>query len=244
MNDLINRLNILGFNNYEARVYIGLLQFGTIKAGDLVKDLRIHREIVYTALQNLQEKGLVTIFVKNKVNYYTASSPEIITSKFKNLLEQAKSLKPRLESFMKIEKEVVKTIVGDENLNLSLEELLISAKQGQVFYIILGQNSSLDSIESAFLSFCNHWESLKLRNHLEIMAWDSSKSKLAFILPLKSTKTFLPDVFAQPQTIIFTDSKVISVFPGLEKISLILESMQIAKNYINYFNNLQSLSDL
>lgn len=244
MENLIKKLKILGFNNYEARVYIGLLQFGTVKAGDLVKDLRLHREVVYTALQNLQEKGLVTIFTKNKISYYTASSPEILTSKFKNLLEQAKTLKPELEAFRKIEKEVVKTILGDEQLIMYLEELLGGVQPEDVFYIILGPQSSFAGFESLYSGFCDIYQSLKLKNKIKIITWDSLAKKISHLFPIKIENTVLPDLLCQPQNLIFTSSKVLSIFSAQEKVTLVLESKAAAENYVNYFKNLQSLSSL
>ena len=53
-------LQEIGLTNSEINVYITLLKSGSIKVGDLMKQLNLHRSRVYEAINRLTEKGLVS----------------------------------------------------------------------------------------------------------------------------------------------------------------------------------------
>jgi sugar-specific transcriptional regulator TrmB len=72
-------LEMLGLNKNEAKVYYGLLQLGQSTAGNLVKHLGIHRNIIYDNLEKLTEKGLVSfIILEAKKLFIAKESTSII----------------------------------------------------------------------------------------------------------------------------------------------------------------------
>ncbi len=71
-------LEKLGLNRNEARVYYELLKLGSSTASDLVKQMGIHRNIVYNNLEKLIEKGLVSYIIQETKKLFIAQEPSAI----------------------------------------------------------------------------------------------------------------------------------------------------------------------
>lgn len=81
---MINELKQLGLNEYEARVYITLLDEGSLKGGQVCKKSGVPHGKTYEALVNLESKGFVSVTpIKPKI--FTALNPKIA---IQNLLNQ------------------------------------------------------------------------------------------------------------------------------------------------------------
>lgn len=86
MNFLEQKLTKLGLSGLEARLYVGLLQRQLTTAGILAKHLKIKRSTVYTILDSLQEKGLISVTQIEAVKHYQANPPK----RLKDFLDQQK----------------------------------------------------------------------------------------------------------------------------------------------------------
>jgi len=53
-------LQEIGLTNSEITIYTTLLRTGVIKAGELVREVNLHRSRIYEAINRLTEKGLVS----------------------------------------------------------------------------------------------------------------------------------------------------------------------------------------
>ncbi|USK60790.1 TrmB family transcriptional regulator [Peribacillus asahii] len=72
MENIVQQLKKLGFNEYEAKSYVSLVKQGTVTAYQVSKDSGIPRARVYDVLGNLVEKGIV---LKEEINNNTQYSP-------------------------------------------------------------------------------------------------------------------------------------------------------------------------
>ncbi|KKP57767.1 MAG: Transcriptional regulator, TrmB [Candidatus Moranbacteria bacterium GW2011_GWF1_34_10] len=70
------KLKALGLSYNEQRVYMSLVKIGETSVGDIIKDVNAHRQSVYNALEELEEKGLVIKNKKNGTNHYKVSDPD------------------------------------------------------------------------------------------------------------------------------------------------------------------------
>lgn len=78
MKFLAKELTKLGLSILEAEVYLGLLQRKLTTAGALSKHIGMKRSTVYTILDSLIEKGLVSTTQVESVKHYQAASPDRI----------------------------------------------------------------------------------------------------------------------------------------------------------------------
>ncbi len=89
-------LEELGLNKNESTVYLGLLPLGRVTAGPLVRNTKLHRQIVYQSLERLKEIGLVTVVLKQRRQHFQACSPRNLTAFVERKSEIADKLLPIL----------------------------------------------------------------------------------------------------------------------------------------------------
>lgn len=128
---IIEKLQNLGFNNVEARIYIILLKYSELNGSQIAKKLNISRSSVYSALNNLYDKGVVYL-VADKTNMYKAKNPDVLVSMLKNNFKKnTENLKDELLNLQSKDENVVYyNLKGTENfINKAKEFLSISEKE-------------------------------------------------------------------------------------------------------------------
>ena len=122
---LAKQLQGLGFTEKEARVYIGLLEFGEATALQLSQKTGLNRATTYVTLAGLEKRKLVGRINNHKKTVFSIEHPLQILDlleKEKNNVEikihLAKSLMPELEMLEKVtgEKAKVKFYEGKEGI--------------------------------------------------------------------------------------------------------------------------------
>lgn len=92
-------LMLLGLNRNEAVVYLSLLKFGQADAGDIIKDTKFHKNIVYDNMEKLINRGLVTTVVEENRKVFQAAPAsalvDMVELRERELAEQ-KTLAKRL----------------------------------------------------------------------------------------------------------------------------------------------------
>lgn len=135
MENLIQKIQSLGFNQYEAKSYVSLVRQGTSSAYQVSKDSGVPRARIYEVLNGLEEQGLV---MKEEVNGSIQYSPlpvdvflESIKSKWEDTFH---SVKEELKWFEKKAPETdirVTTLKGEENI-LSFCRILLRRAEKRV----------------------------------------------------------------------------------------------------------------
>ena len=87
--DSVERLEQLGFNRSEARVYITLLQRGPLTGYELAKVSGVPRANVYAVLQKLEQRGAVTRLYKRAGTRYAPVPFTELLEKLRQRYEQA-----------------------------------------------------------------------------------------------------------------------------------------------------------
>jgi DNA-binding MarR family transcriptional regulator len=87
--DSIERLQQLGFNGSEARVYVTLLQHGPLSGYELAKVSGVPRANVYSVLQKLEGRGAVTRLDKRAGTRYAPVAFTELLEKLRQRFEQA-----------------------------------------------------------------------------------------------------------------------------------------------------------
>jgi len=106
-------LERLGLTKHEAKIYLALLELGSTNAGPIIAKTKLHRQIVYSALENLIDKGLVTFVVEKNRRYFQATEPEQFKEWFK---EEEKEIDVRRKEFERLLPELLakKPVKGKE----------------------------------------------------------------------------------------------------------------------------------
>ena len=76
----------IGLTVSEKNVYLALLELGDSTRGNIVNKSKVAGSKIYELLEKLQEKGFVSIYIKNKVKHFKPTNPTQIL----NYLESKK----------------------------------------------------------------------------------------------------------------------------------------------------------
>ena len=141
----IDALEILGLTEREARVYVTLLIKRQMKAGDIARELRIHRLDAYNVLKSLQQKEMVVATLSKPMMYKVVPLETVLDSlsikqnetirRSADALEEIVRSYKRLAEFLdRIETETrgttdrLQVISGRRTINERWSRLISSAK--------------------------------------------------------------------------------------------------------------------
>lgn len=126
---LRENLTGLGLTKNEAQVYLALLELGLTQAGPVIKKVKLHRMLVYNALESLVDKGLASVMQKKNIQLFQPGDPSALLERTEHLHTLAKSLLPDLKKLQGNKADVinVRTLLGSEGLQTNIEQLIESA---------------------------------------------------------------------------------------------------------------------
>ena len=107
----LKKLEKLGLNSSEAKIYLALLDLREAQAGEISKKTQINRTTVYDSVERLIERGLVTYVIQANKKVFQAVAPEKILEIIKEQEETAKEILPELESRFKASKEKEESVI-------------------------------------------------------------------------------------------------------------------------------------
>lgn len=88
-NTILKDLQYLGFTKNLAKVYLALFELGEGRAGEIVKKTGMHRHLVYTALNELEQKKLVSRTVEHGIMRFYPLNPDFLLSEVRRKEELA-----------------------------------------------------------------------------------------------------------------------------------------------------------
>lgn len=137
---LTDALAAIGLNRYEAAVYVELVRKGRTTAGPIIKATKFHRQVVYTALESLTDRGLVSYVLYNNRRQFSALPPEDLHRReserfrsFSNVIPSLKALQKKATGQLHVE-----TFVGAHELMQALFSATDSAARNDGLLRIIG----------------------------------------------------------------------------------------------------------
>ena len=136
---LIDSLKVIGFSEYEAKVYIALVQLGGGTATEISKVSQVPTNRVYQTLDRLQDKGYVKGQIGDSIaNFYMPEDPETVINQIEDYYkEHFENAKMRLsaiwERAKRIEFPTIWTLRGNRSVYGSIKEYLQNSQE--YFYL-------------------------------------------------------------------------------------------------------------
>lgn len=230
-------LHSLGFSENEAKIYLALLQYGSLLAGALSKKTQINRRTTYDTLERMMEKGVVSFTLAAERRVFNAVPPKIILTKLREMEEQAQKIIPELEQLYAEhpKEEEIQIYRGRKGIRSILNQIL-SVKE----YVSFGSNERFPEIMGHdFLQFQKKKTQLKIK----------SRTLMSIVMkgnPLLQTATtefrYLPKQIAHPTSTFIYDNIVAIVMWTDTPIAITIESKELARTYLHYFNTLWKTS--
>ena len=129
METIIEKLKNLGFNSYEAKVYIALLKKYPATGYEISQLANIPQSRAYDALKSLANEKIVTSS-DEKPQKYTPVSPKELTQRYKRKIKSTiEYLEKKLPNVKEDYNEPLHTISGYENIIEKLKDIIKNAKK-------------------------------------------------------------------------------------------------------------------
>jgi DNA-binding transcriptional ArsR family regulator len=104
MEDVLEKLAQLGFGEYEARAYLGLLAHSPVNGYELARQSGVPRGSIYGTLARLEEKGAVTRLEESDGTLFAPVAPDQLLQQFAGRFQRTLGyLERRLEELAKLD---------------------------------------------------------------------------------------------------------------------------------------------
>lgn len=172
MADLVEKLKEIGFNTYEAKVYIALLKKYPVTGYEVAKLANIPQSRTYDTLKALEEKNVV-VASNNKPVTYTPIKPKQLTSAYlKKMNSTINYLDKHLPELKDDYKEPIITISNRINIQEKIIEVIQNAKR-EIYMEIWSQDFKI--FENELLKAYN-------RNvEIRIVGYDNFNSRFGMV---------------------------------------------------------------
>ncbi len=137
-------LSEAGLSKRESEIYIALLRKGQCPVSTIAKETGLHRSNIYDMLDQLQEKGLASVSLRNNIKQYAAAKPKRILDYLEEKSEKIRQTLPELEKIENSQKEEtsVNIFKGKEGVK-TITNLMLNDEQD---YIWFGGCQEIDAI--------------------------------------------------------------------------------------------------
>ena len=133
MKDVSQILKSLGFLESEIKTYLAALKLGPSNVVDLTKEAGLSRQAIYTAIDALTERGIMSSAVIGKKRFYAAERPDKLLAYAKrreadikeNIGDLEKAV-PELELQAGGEKPIVRVFEGKEGLKAIIDDIRLT----------------------------------------------------------------------------------------------------------------------
>lgn len=240
-----NLFKKIGLTESETKVYNALLEIGDTTRSKIVKESKIAGSKIYDVLEKLQDKGLVSTYLKNKIMHFKPLHPNQI----KNYIEEKKEELNKLETeFDKIipsliqkyqeskEEQEVELITGMKGLQIFFTEQINTLKKGEYNYVIGGTKGNEEKHVVAFFRKIHKERENKgiktrmLYNKRQEETVNKSYSEKEY----KNTQTKFINHSAPTSINIYKNKTLITLFDK-KIIAIQITSQEIANSFKEYF---------
>lgn len=172
MTDLVAKLKEIGFNTYEAKVYIALLKKYPATGYEVSKLANIPQSRTYDTLKALEAKNVVAPTNTKPVSYTPIKPKQLISSYRKKMDSTVNYLEKHLPQVKEDYNEPIITISGKPNIQNKITEVIRNAKR-EIYMEIWSQDFKI--FEQELLNAYN-------RNvEIRIVGYDNFQSKFGLI---------------------------------------------------------------
>jgi sugar-specific transcriptional regulator TrmB len=231
------KLQKIGLNLNEAKIYLALIELGQAQAGEISKKTQINRTTIYDSIERLIKNGLVSFVISANKKVFRPVPPKNLLNQIEEKEKTVKEILPELERLFHGSKEKEETDIyhGKKGIKSIFEDVLKSKE-----YIAFGSSGKfLEIMQHDFIIFQKRKKELKIKSRI-ILSESSRKSETVKVA--YATFKFIPDEFSAPtSTFVYGDKTAIIVW-GENPLATLIKSEEVAKSYKNYFELLWKLA--
>ena len=238
---LQNNLIKLGFTKNEVKVYLSLFTLGKCKAGKIIEETQLHRNLVYTALEKLELRQLITKVISKGVAHFSANSPNSLLEEIETQRNTAKQVATELESLTTSDERDIKIYEGLEGIKQARMKVLDLPKGSDFHVMGASKLSQSPELESFWKSFHRKRE-LKGINQKMLFERTSDKKTLDTVKWRNGLKhveaRFLPFQIDAPFWFDFAHDHLNLGFAGKDPLTISIKSKELVDGFKSYFGHI------
>jgi len=229
----------LGFTEREIKVYIALLELGSVTVGPIATKTKLQHSKVYETLDKLMEKGLVSYVVVSKTKHFEASPPKEIMNLIEERKRRFKDIMDELELKQKFSgsKQIAIVHEGFKAFKAMFNRIADELKPKESYWAFAFKNEYYTSTASLFLrNFHQKLEEKKVDDRL----LGHNSVRVALKKTFEGNKNimirFTPN--DTPLGVIIIKNKVINLIWGERPTAIEITSEQIHEQYKLFFQEI------
>lgn len=228
-------LQEFGFTQAEAKIYLVLLKFGSVKVGQLIEKSGLQSSTTHNTLHSLIKKGFVTYVLKGKIKLYQAADPKLILEQFKEKEKEFQEVLPKLESLHKFaeEKQSAEIYEGTKGIITMLNELIEDTKPRDIYYFFAVDVSGLNK---EIQKFFERYDTKRKTKRLIVKGLARKELK-----PLFKKRKFLNVRYVDfpiPSNISICNNEMVLISWGKKPNGILIKSKQIIESEKRFFEEL------
>jgi sugar-specific transcriptional regulator TrmB len=240
--NIVETLQSAGLSEKEAAAYIDLLQYGESQTGRICKRTKIPSSHIYTILNNLLEKGLISFKLVNNIKVFKAAEPDTLTHLFDEKEQTIRKEKEQLLksiSELKVMPSAIERLTdfkyyhGLRGIKSLYTEIMNSWKRADEYYIASAPLESFTKLEGFFLDVL-HRKRIKDKVKLKILInkdserWGLPRKKMPF------TEVKYMNIKTQTEYGVMNDYFWLVSY-GKEAYALLIKDKNFASTYKAFF---------
>lgn len=227
----------LGLVKSEIEIYLMLLKIGPSTATKISEKTGLNRSHIYDSLKKLIDKGLISTYETNNIQYFNPTPPETILDYIKDMEKEVKGIIPELKNLKETERPNTKVQLfqGKSGLKAVLQDIIHTKKD----YIVFGEEGQFEEIFPFYIEqFLRDIKNFGIKERL--LSKEQMKNK---IMTTKNTQIrYLKNQFFSPATTVVYGYKV-AIFIWTEPYNVTLvEDKEVADSYRAYFEALWKIA--
>lgn len=247
MADITDSLKAIGLTNSETKVYLALLELGSVTKGPIVDKSGVASSKIYELLEKLIQKGLVSYVIKAGTKYFEAAAPSRILDYLKEKKHELKKQEHNIESFipeLELKRSMAKNesetqvFRGMKGAATSFDDILKELKAGDEYYV-LGISKFTPHFERFVVNFHRKRAKLGIKCRIIINELAKDTGKKLSPIALTKIKYLKKELFTPVVFIIYKNTTLISV--GLDEIFIQVKSENLAKGLKSYADYMWSI---
>lgn len=149
---LLKLLQSLGLDDKEAQVYLASLSLGPASVLDIARAAQLQRTTVYSMVDTLQHKGLMSVEVKGFKNKFVAEDPRALKGIIAAKTESLADALPELDALynLKGQNSLIKYYNGLDGLKVAYRKMLDSLRPNDI-YMAIGDTEKFIALDPPYV---------------------------------------------------------------------------------------------
>lgn len=227
-------LQKVGLTKAESIIYLSVLKLGEATVKNISKDTGFHRTNIYDVLEQLREKGLISVIKLGKVLQYKCTDVDNLYSFIKDKEKSLKELMPDLQKIQKLHKEETEVIVykGTSGMKAAFNDIL---KEKKTYYGL--------GVSGQLRKYLPIYAKQFIRKQMEKKIKYYSLYTKGIELPKSCTEArIIPKEMSSPvATLIYSDKVFVSIWEPT-MIAIVMKSKEVAETYKKHFDLLWKIA--